>query len=172
MTKSFPLTPIQEAMFGASHLAARPWLYVEQVVVDMPGERLDAQAMQAAWRDLAMVHPVLRIRIVAEDGQLPVQQVSAEVDVPVSVEDFAALSADKAEAAFDAFLANDRQRRRRSRISLQRRRSPQVSRSGATRPHCRGSGAIRSPTFGEFPSGTGFDKRLCQRMGQLGRRNP
>ena len=110
MTKSFPLTPIQEAMFGASHLAARPWLYVEQVVVDMPGERLDAQAMQAAWRDLAMVLPVLRSRIVAEDGQLPVQQVSADVDVPGSVEDFAALSADKAEAAFDAFLAKDRQR--------------------------------------------------------------
>lgn len=108
MTQTFPLTPIQQGMFAGSTLAARPWLYVEQVVVDMPGEQIDADAMSAAWQGLLQAHPVLRIQIIAEAGQTPVQRVVPSAKVLIAVRDLSDLDAAAAAQAFDDFIAQDR----------------------------------------------------------------
>lgn len=110
MTNTFPLTPLQQGMFAGSTLAGRPWLYVEQVIVDMPGEQINADAMRAAWQGVVQAHPVLRIQIVAQTGQLPVQRVAPSGEVPFVVEDFSDLGPSAAAQAFDAFIAEDRNR--------------------------------------------------------------
>lgn len=108
MTQTFPLTPIQQGMFAGSTLAARPWLYVEQVVVDLPGEQIDTVAMKAAWEALTQAHPILRLQISADGLDAPVQSVAANADVPVAVQDLSGLTAEAALEAFDTLIAQDR----------------------------------------------------------------
>ncbi|WP_432816631.1 non-ribosomal peptide synthetase [Sulfitobacter sp. JB4-11] len=109
MTQTFPLTPIQQGMYAGSALAARPWLYVEQVVVDLPGETLDLEAMQMAWAALARAHPVLRVQVVDDGGGEAVQTVTDVDKVVVTSTDLSTLSSDAAARSFDDFIAQDRE---------------------------------------------------------------
>ena len=71
MATAFPLTPLQNSMFLSAELTKMPWHYLEQIVVDVPNERLDADAMGRAWSELLMTHPELRSVVeTANEGRL------------------------------------------------------------------------------------------------------
>ncbi|MGJ8615504.1 MAG: non-ribosomal peptide synthetase [Sulfitobacter sp.] len=75
MTNSYDLTPQQQNMYASAALTGQPWQYVEQIVVRLKSEVLDADAMGQAWSELAAAHPALRNVIVAASTGAPVQQV-------------------------------------------------------------------------------------------------
>lgn len=108
MTQTFPLTPIQQGMFAGSTLAARPWLYVEQVVVDLPGEQVEAGAMKAAWEELTQAHPILRLKVSTNGLEAPVQSIADAAEVPFAAQDLSGLTSEAATQAFDGFIAQDR----------------------------------------------------------------
>jgi len=74
MTHSYDLTPQQQNMYASAALTGQPWQYVEQIVVRLKSEALDADAMGQAWSELAATHPALRNVIVAKSTGAPVQQ--------------------------------------------------------------------------------------------------
>ena len=108
MDQSFSLTPVQMGMYTSARVAGRPWLYVEQIVVDMPCEDLQPDHMQAAWQDLVQAHPALRLKITENEHGVPVQQLTDAARVAVETVDFRNLQAADAETAFAQFLSTDR----------------------------------------------------------------
>ncbi|AXI46956.1 non-ribosomal peptide synthetase [Sulfitobacter sp. SK012] len=110
MTKSLPLTPLQTAMYLESTGSDRPWLYLEQIVCHLSDEVLNIDAMKAAWNGVLRDHPALRLVVDTAGTDAPVQYVHDVQEIEIEVLDWSALSAPQAEAALEAFLAEDRAR--------------------------------------------------------------
>ena len=108
MTVSYDLTPLQQSMYASASLTGRPWHYVEQVVVHLPSEALDADAMGAAWSQLALAHPALRAVIVAGTSALPVQQVTAPCSIVPNEVDWRHLDQVQIDQELTVFLHKDR----------------------------------------------------------------
>lgn len=60
---TLPLTPVQESMFLEAAQAQDPGIYLEQMVIHLNDEQIDPAAMQAAWNDVFIMQPALRLTI-------------------------------------------------------------------------------------------------------------
>ncbi|MEM7353022.1 MAG: amino acid adenylation domain-containing protein, partial [Acidobacteriota bacterium] len=104
-----PLTAAQEGILFHSLYAPSSGVYAAQLSCRFIGD-LDVEAFRAAWRWLMHRHPVLRASFLWEELEQPVQVVSREVEVPLTVEDLRQLPAEKQAEAVEAFLARERER--------------------------------------------------------------
>ncbi len=107
---SFPLTPTQLGMIYESVLADRPWINLEQVVVHMPDEPADADAMRAAWSDLCARHEPLRTVFDWHGREEPVQRALPKAEIDFHEFDWTDRDAADREAALRGWLAKDRVR--------------------------------------------------------------
>ena len=96
-------------MYANSALVERPWQYVEQLVVDLPSERLHTNVMQRAWSDLAKAHPALRTIIVDNGAQGIEQKITPSTHVIIPEHDWETIPRPTAEARFERFLNADRE---------------------------------------------------------------
>ncbi len=105
----YPLTPMQEGMLFHTILAPGGGSYVGQMDFELRGE-LDPVAFERAWQEVAARHAILRTAFVAVPGAGSVQVVRREVRVPVTREDWRALSAEEQSSRLAAYLERDRER--------------------------------------------------------------
>ncbi|MFN4153134.1 MAG: amino acid adenylation domain-containing protein [Paracoccaceae bacterium] len=103
------LTPLQLGMVYESALAGRPWVNLEQVVVHLDDEAVDAEALRAAWGVVAARHEALRLSILWRKRVVPVQVLRDRVDVALTVEDWSTLPPRRLEGMLDQFLEADRE---------------------------------------------------------------
>lgn len=106
MTVAFPLTPIQEGMFLETAQAANPGIYLQQIIIHMADERIDATAMGSAWSDAFIVHPALRLVIKQTDPL--VQSLEEPQPLTVNFLDWTKDSSATQQTKFENFLAGDR----------------------------------------------------------------
>ena len=105
---TYGLTPLQQNMYASASLTARPWQYLEQIVVHLPTEGLDAAAMGQAWSELTQAHPALRNVIVADTSGVPMQQRGPFVTIQPTEHDWRAYDATQVDDALRNFLTQDR----------------------------------------------------------------
>jgi amino acid adenylation domain-containing protein len=108
-TPEFALTPLQLGMVYESVLAGRPWINLEQVVVHLEDEAIEAPALRAAWEGVAARHDALRLRILWRRRVRPMQRVVPRVPVEVAVEDWRELPAHRQQTRLAQFLESDRE---------------------------------------------------------------
>jgi amino acid adenylation domain-containing protein len=97
-------------MYASAAFTGQPWLYVEQIVIDLPGERLEPAAMERAWSDLIVAHPALRNAIISDPSAMPKQSPQPPAGVNLNVLDWSAQSATENTGALSDFLRADRDR--------------------------------------------------------------
>jgi amino acid adenylation domain-containing protein len=95
-------------MYASSALAKHPWHYVEQIVVGVSSEQLDAQALGQAWTDLSAAHPALRNVIVNRQDGDPQQYSATPFSVVPVVQDWQDRDPAQSDAALQQFLEQDR----------------------------------------------------------------
>ena len=105
----YPLTPLQQGMLFHHLDGTNVGVDIEQLVADL-AEPIDAALLEHAWRRVAAHHPVMRSRYRWVGLDRPVTEVVETVDVPLVVHDIRTLDAAAQQAAFDAFMAEDRRR--------------------------------------------------------------
>ena len=103
MSALFPLTPLQEGMLFESTASGRPWVNLEQIVVHLDGEPVDAAAMQIAWQGLTDATPALRM--VIDTGGAD-QRLHAPAAIALRELDWSGEAA--AQENLDEWLAQDR----------------------------------------------------------------
>lgn len=104
----YPLTPLQYSMYASSALGKRPWHYIEQIVVHVPSEKLDTEAMGQAWSELSTAHPALR-NVICEGPNGDLLQRSAEATpIRPAVQDWQHFDTVQCEDALQRFLGQDR----------------------------------------------------------------
>ncbi|NNL67848.1 MAG: AMP-binding protein, partial [Myxococcales bacterium] len=109
LEESYALAPMQQG-FLFHHLSALPaGVDLEQILIQLE-EPLEREAFEAAWRQLAAQHPVLRTRFRWQDVDEPVQEVLAEVAVPFEWRDLRELPAAERAGAVDAHADAERAR--------------------------------------------------------------
>ncbi|MDO8883145.1 amino acid adenylation domain-containing protein [Pseudotabrizicola sp.] len=108
-TAEHALTPLQLGMVYESALAGRPWVNLEQIVVHLDDEVVDAEALRAAWAVVAARHEALRLSILWRKRVVPVQVLRSTVDVVLSVEDWSGLPARRRDGTLQQYLEADRE---------------------------------------------------------------
>lgn len=105
-----PLTPLQLGMIYESTLARRPWVNLEQIVVRLNDEEIDAEALRRAWEKVAARHEALRLSILWRRRDVPVQVLHPRIPVEVACEDWSRMVPRKQQMALEQALASDRER--------------------------------------------------------------
>ncbi|MDR7124893.1 amino acid adenylation domain-containing protein [Pseudotabrizicola sp. 4114] len=103
------LTPLQLGMVYESALAGRPWVNLEQIVVHLDAERVDAEGLRAAWALVAARHAALRLSILWRKRLTPVQVLRDRIEVALTVEDWSTLTPRRREGMLAQFLEADRE---------------------------------------------------------------
>lgn len=106
----FALTPLQLGMVYESTLAGQPWVNLEQVVVHLEDEDVDADALSRAWNTVAARHEALRLSILWRKRVTPVQIVRETVAVKVAVEDWSLMTPRRQSISMAQYLEDDRTR--------------------------------------------------------------
>lgn len=104
-----PLAPGQGGILFHALTGGAPGEYVVQVVLDVTGA-IDPAREQASWNALVARHDVLRTAFAWAGLKQPVQAVGKRAVPEVRIEDLSALSADRQQTTFAAWLAADRAR--------------------------------------------------------------
>ncbi|MFL5540679.1 MAG: condensation domain-containing protein, partial [Longimicrobiaceae bacterium] len=103
----YPLTPLQQGMlFHALH-SPEADAYAEQMTLTLEGD-VRPEAFAAAWQAVVDRHPALRTGFVWEGVKQPMQVVYRQVELPVRVDDWSALSDAEREARWAALVEDDR----------------------------------------------------------------
>ncbi len=105
-----PLTPMQMGMVYESTLARRPWVNLEQIVVQFDDEDIDVTALRAAWQAVATQHEALRLSILWRKRDVPVQVIRPQIDIDLTYEDWSKMTPRKQQISLDQVLASDRER--------------------------------------------------------------
>jgi non-ribosomal peptide synthase protein (TIGR01720 family) len=105
----YALSPIQEGLLFHSVYAQQPEMYVGQLALEIRG-KLNVDAFERAWREMARRHAVLRTLFVWDRGERPIQVVLNNVTVPFEREDWRALSESEQTDRLDSLLESDRRR--------------------------------------------------------------
>ena len=103
------LTPLQLGMVYESALAGRPWVNLEQIVVHLDDELVEAEALRTAWAVVAARHDALRLSILWRRRVVPVQVVRDRIEVALTVEDWTTLPARRVDGMLAEYLAADRE---------------------------------------------------------------
>ena len=106
---SYPLASIQGAMLVNHLRAPRSGVDVVQMVCTMP-ERVDVDALRAAWELVTARHDALRTAFRWEDVPAPRQEVFDWAPVEVTVVDWSDASTADRDARWSALMAEDRAR--------------------------------------------------------------
>ncbi|HYO12017.1 MAG TPA: amino acid adenylation domain-containing protein, partial [Thermoanaerobaculia bacterium] len=101
----YPLSPLQQGMLFHTLYSPGSEIYFEQMACTLAGP-LDVAAFTRAWGEVVDRQPALRTSFVWEGLERPLQIVRRGVQVPVRVEDWRGIPADRLED----FLAADRAR--------------------------------------------------------------
>lgn len=99
---------MQLGLLYESNLRARPWINLEQIVVDLGPDAPGPEAITAAWHAVAARHDALRTSFRREDEGGLLIEVHREPRFDVRVLDWSALPAEGQAAAFDDWLDTDR----------------------------------------------------------------
>ncbi len=105
----YELSPLQEGLLVESLANPGIGLYVEQVVLDLPGT-LSPAAMARAWNLVVERHPILRTSFHWEGLERPVQVVHRNVRVRIAHNELRRVPRERREDAIGWFLKEDRAR--------------------------------------------------------------
>jgi hypothetical protein len=103
----FALTPLQEGLLVDSLAAPEASLYLEQIVLDLPGD-ISVRAMAGAWRAAVARHAILRTSFHWRDLERPLQVVHRAAIVPIVHQDLSRLAAQRRAEAVHQFLEQDK----------------------------------------------------------------
>lgn len=106
--KSAAMTHSQLGLLFESQLAGKPALNVLQVVARFDAEQVDADRLEAAWKQLAARHDVLRVRMNPLDPDGPSQDFLPEIQVDFAGQDWFDQPQDTQDEAFGLWLEQDR----------------------------------------------------------------
>ncbi len=101
-------TAMQLGLLYESNLRARPWINLEQVVVDLGPDAPGADAIKAAWQAVALRHDALRTSFRREDEGGLLIEVHREPRFEVRDLDWSARPEDRQAADFEDWLDADR----------------------------------------------------------------
>ena len=90
---SFPLAPMQHAMWVGRHDSQPLGGVAGHLYVEFDGGAIDPERLQSAATELSVRHPMLRVRFLA-DGTQRIEPVSGQTVIPVTVHDFRDLAGD------------------------------------------------------------------------------
>ncbi|HVR95692.1 MAG TPA: amino acid adenylation domain-containing protein [Thermoanaerobaculia bacterium] len=99
------LSPMQQGLLFHSLYTPAEGLYIDQVVAELPG-RVDAAALERAWRHAVARHAVLRTSFHWQGLDKPLQVVHPAVQLPFAVHDWRGEGPDRLER----YLEEDRRR--------------------------------------------------------------
>ena len=105
----YELSPTQQGLLFHALYEQTTGAYFNQLTCVLQGA-LDAAAFREAWHVVAARHPALRTSFHWKGLERPVQIVHARVDIPWTIEDWSALSADEQERRWAALGEDDRRR--------------------------------------------------------------
>src|ERR1044071_9414690 len=105
---SYPLSPMQEGMWGAGLAAPHSGAHLAQVIGILP-EELDLEAFHSAWSRVLERHDILRAAFRVTDRG-PRQVLHQQVRVPFDTKDWRSLSTSEQHKRLEAHLAADRRR--------------------------------------------------------------
>jgi len=105
----YGLSPLQEGMLFHSLRSPGSGLYIEQACCLLRGN-LQAGALEEAWRKVVERHPALRISVVREGRDRPLQVVHLGVTPGWRKEDWLGVGGEEQERRLEAFLQEDRAR--------------------------------------------------------------
>lgn len=108
--KTYALTPMQLGMIYESVMIGRPDINLEQLIIHMRDEPIDAKAMQAAWDDLTARHDILRSRFLWEGLEQLLQVVQPTVHARLDHLDWREMASDEQESSLRKWLRRDRLR--------------------------------------------------------------
>lgn len=103
----YPPTPLQHGLLLHTLMTPGSGMYLMQDRYHF-ARRLDAQALEQAWQDVARHHEALRAGFSWHSGEDPVQVIRRAVQVPVRVHDWRDEAGAPARARFEALLADER----------------------------------------------------------------
>lgn len=103
----YPLSPMQQGMLFHTLYEPESGVYIEQFCLTLSGN-LDITVLQQACVRVAKRHPVLRILVVWEKQEKPLQVVCKQVELPWQNYDWRSLSAKEQQERLEAFLQADR----------------------------------------------------------------
>jgi amino acid adenylation domain-containing protein len=106
---SYPLSHLQESMLFYSLYAPQSQMYIRQIIYSLV-ESLDVAALKKAWEGVIRRHPLLRSSLRWEGVSAPVQDVHANVDLPLRHEDWRAIPPIEREAHLEELLESERSR--------------------------------------------------------------
>lgn len=106
----YNLTPLQQTMYTSSSLTGCLWQYLEQIIIHISDEDMDAGAMGSAWTELTQQHPALRNVICSPNAKVPMQCVTAQADIQITEEDWRGYEGRQINDALQAFLEKDREK--------------------------------------------------------------
>jgi natural product biosynthesis luciferase-like monooxygenase protein/amino acid adenylation domain-containing protein len=106
---AFPLSPAQQGMLFHSLMAPGSGVYVQQLLWTLR-EELELPLFREAWRQAVSRHPALRTRFRWEGLVEPVQEVEAEVEVPLAEYDLRHLSPGDREDRIQEYRLEERRR--------------------------------------------------------------
>ncbi len=106
---SYGLTPVQLGMLFSRAHAETSGVDIEQMTATLR-EPLDVANLRRAWQAVVAQHGALRTRFRWEGLTAPVQEVLAEVELPLVETDLRALSTEQQTRALDKYLREDRVR--------------------------------------------------------------
>ncbi|MEM9174218.1 MAG: amino acid adenylation domain-containing protein [Myxococcota bacterium] len=105
----YPLIPTQQGMLFHDLMHPKSGVYVVQVAFTVHGP-LDDAAFREAWTQLQQRHAVLRTAFAWEGLARPMQVVGRAAPIPIESLDWRERSRDDADAAFEAWMAEDLER--------------------------------------------------------------
>jgi thioesterase domain-containing protein/acyl carrier protein len=103
----YPLSPSQQGMLFETLGSGRPGIHVEQALFVLTSE-LDVARFAAAWQAVVDRHAILRTAFVWRGRPEPLQVALRHAPVPLAVHDWRARPPGEHDAAFAAYLADDR----------------------------------------------------------------
>lgn len=105
----YPLSPMQQGMLFHTLYAPKAGVYVEQISCTLQGS-LNIAAFERAWQKVLNQHPILRTAFVWEEIDEPLQVVGKRVMLPLTQQDWRALSSAAQEEQLAAFIQTERER--------------------------------------------------------------
>src|SRR5688572_6438112 len=105
----YPLSPMQQGMLFHSLSAPDSGVYFEQLSCELRGS-LDLEAFRVAWQRVMDRHAILRTAFDWESLDEPVQVVLRGLSLPLDLQDWRHLTAEKQRIQLEAFLRGSQER--------------------------------------------------------------
>ncbi|MFN8024434.1 MAG: amino acid adenylation domain-containing protein [Acidimicrobiales bacterium] len=108
VVRRFGLTPIQIGMLFEGQMQGKPSVFLQQIVLRMPGESLDIPTFEDAWGYVQARHEALRTSYAWEGLEEPEQTVWSEAVVVTRTHDWRGQDAEQVDRSLEQWLASNR----------------------------------------------------------------